>query len=144
MNNLRFVSLAHIIIAAINLRNSYSPHLLRYLFAKLLIATKRKNEYIAITMDQDPDGVNKILPRLNRDGSEFLLLVWQRILEAFKMKEGSSLPAFEHAMQIGCISLQDDGDTVREGREDLTPEKWEIIRSFFRSKAEGNLVNDES
>ena len=118
----------------------------------MLIATKRKSEY-TITADQALDGVStagksysvsKTELRLNEDGCAFLLLVWNRILEAFGMKEETSPFAFEHAMQLGHISLQEDCATVPKGKQDLAPEEWERIRSFFRSKATNNLATIKS
>jgi hypothetical protein len=118
-------------------RNCFSTHLVRYVFAKVLIACRKRLEE-----EFDQEGAKE---QQEQALNYKIKLEWQRILEAFGMhslctnvetcpfarKDSSSLSSFlclSAAAFTACMKLV---DTSFHSGSELTIENWTLIRDYF-------------
>lgn len=115
------------------LRNCYSTHLLRYLFAKLYLACVKKVSSLAAIH-------TAVKHSLEMDSNALFLLKetisqqWLLILSEFGMNE--PLESIEGEVGISAQSLRSAQALVAvfmKERDELSEEEWNHIRAYFKA-----------
>ena len=135
-------------IFKIVIRNCYSTHLLRYLFAKLYLScVKRIND----ESKMDNTGENQwqevkhsldMSPELQVRLKETITQQWCSILNAFGMNEMMASESEYLSVSKGYeCALSLVAEFMKE-RDELSEEEWNYIRNFFKSIGK-NIVNSK-